>query len=172
VAGSPCRCFSRLGKTAHRAVATAANVLLTRSRENRKQVTDASNIRRRRWLFLCLSIFLIQVVRVGSMRNPIAAALASTTKTPEQCHVLFRCSHSTLAIRRRREALSKTILTVSVFNHLHLCEAAIHKQLRTGNVTAVVGCKKHHGFGDLIGHTEPTERNIVREHLQAFLGCS
>jgi len=44
-------------------------------------------------------------------------------------------------------------------NGLHLRHAAIHEQFRSRDVTAVVGCEKHHGPGDLIGYTEPAERN-------------
>jgi len=53
--------------------------------------------------------------------------------------------------------------------YLHLCEAAIDKQFRSSDVAAVVGCEKHHGLGDLIGYTEPAERNIVGNHLLALL---
>ena len=42
---------------------------------------------------------------------------------------------------------------------LHLCEAAVHRQFRSRDVAAVVGCKKHHGLGDLIGRAEPAERS-------------
>src|SRR5207253_2349497 len=38
---------------------------------------------------------------------------------------------------------------------LHLGEAAVHKQFRSRDVAAVVGCEKHHGLRDLIGCTEP-----------------
>ena len=55
---------------------------------------------------------------------------------------------------------------------LHLCETAIHKQLRSRDVAAVVGCEKHHGLGDLIGRTKPAERNIVGNRLQALLARS
>src|SRR2546429_8056669 len=48
-------------------------------------------------------------------------------------------------------------------NGLHLCEAAIHKQFRSRDVAAVVGCKKHHGLCDLSGCTEPAERNQDRK---------
>ena len=57
----------------------------------------------------------------------------------------------------------------SAMNDLHLCDAAIHKQFRSRDVAAVVGCEKHHGLGDLIGSTEPAERNTVGNHLQALL---
>src|SRR5712691_3661993 len=59
---------------------------------------------------------------------------------------------------------------VSAVNGLHLCEAAIHKQFRSRDVAAVVGREKHHGLGDLIGCTEPAERNTVRNEFHAFLG--
>jgi hypothetical protein len=36
-----------------------------------------------------------------------------------------------------------------------LCEATIHKQFRSRDVAAVVGCEKHHGPRDLIGYAEP-----------------
>src|SRR5256884_7161238 len=42
---------------------------------------------------------------------------------------------------------------------LHLCEAAIDKQFRSGDVTAVVGCEEHHGLRDFIGCPESPERN-------------
>jgi hypothetical protein len=57
----------------------------------------------------------------------------------------------------------------SALNGLHLCQTAIHKQFRSRDVAAVVGCEKHHGLGDLIGCTEPAERNSVGNHLQALL---
>jgi hypothetical protein len=57
----------------------------------------------------------------------------------------------------------------SAINRLHLCHAAIHKQFRSCDVAAVVGCEKHHGLCDLIGCTEPAERNNVGNHLQALL---
>jgi hypothetical protein len=46
------------------------------------------------------------------------------------------------------------------------------KQFRSGDVAAVVGCEKHHGLRDLIGFTEPAERNTVGKHLQALLARS
>src|SRR5215813_7962447 len=48
---------------------------------------------------------------------------------------------------------------------LHLCEAAIHEQFGSRHVAAVVGCEKHHGLGDLVGRTEPAERNCVGYHF-------
>src|SRR5215469_12157420 len=41
---------------------------------------------------------------------------------------------------------------------LHLCEAAVHRQFRSRDVAAVVGCEKDHGLGDFIGRAEPAER--------------
>src|SRR5260370_27578542 len=52
---------------------------------------------------------------------------------------------------------------------LHLCEAAIHKQFRSRDVAAVVGCEKHYGLRNLVGCTEPAERNSAGKHLQALL---
>ena len=52
---------------------------------------------------------------------------------------------------------------------LNLRETAIDKQFRSRDVAAVVRCQKHHGLGDLIGCTEPAERNTVGNHLQALL---
>ena len=57
----------------------------------------------------------------------------------------------------------------SAINGLHLRESAIHKQFRSRDVAAVVGGEKHHGLGDLIGCTEPAERNAAGNHLQALL---
>ena len=51
----------------------------------------------------------------------------------------------------------------------HLGKAAIHKQLRSRDVTCVVGRKKHHGLRDLIGCAEPSKRNSVVNHLQPLL---
>ena len=52
---------------------------------------------------------------------------------------------------------------------LHLGETAIDKQFRACDVAAAIGCEEHHGLGDLIGCTEPAERNTVGNHLQALL---
>src|SRR5947209_18302924 len=57
----------------------------------------------------------------------------------------------------------------SAVKGLHLCDAAIHKQFRSRDVAAVVGCEKHHGLRDLIGCAEPAERNAIGNHLRAFL---
>jgi len=40
---------------------------------------------------------------------------------------------------------------------LHLRETTIYKQFRSRDVAAVVGGKKYHGLGDLIGCTQPAE---------------
>src|SRR6266496_653158 len=42
-------------------------------RKNGKQVTDGAKLHLRRYPFLLLSIFRIQVVRIGSLRNVIVA---------------------------------------------------------------------------------------------------
>src|SRR5262245_3599927 len=52
---------------------------------------------------------------------------------------------------------------------LHLRETAIHKQLRTRDIAAVVGCEKYYGLRDLIGCTKPAEWNCVGNHLQSLL---
>src|SRR5712691_5975856 len=57
-------------------------------------------------------------------------------------------------------------------NGLHLREAAIHKQFPSRDIAAVVGCEKHHGLRDLVGCTEPAERNTAGNHLQALLARS
>src|SRR5436305_878113 len=56
-----------------------------------------------------------------------------------------------------------------IYKGLHLCEASIHKQFRSRDVAAVVGCERNHRRGDLIGCTEPAERNVVGNHFLAFL---
>jgi hypothetical protein len=56
----------------------------------------------------------------------------------------------------------------SAINALHLCDAAIHKQFRSRDVAAVVGCEKHYSLGDLIGRTEPAERNTIGNHRLAL----
>ena len=53
------------------------------------------------------------------------------------------------------------------FQGLHLCEAAIHKQLRSRDVAAVVGCEKHHGLRDLIG----VYRTCRAEHCWKSSSC-
>src|SRR6266446_6922104 len=68
-------------------------------------------------------------------------------------------------------SLSRAAISGAAVTALHLCEAAIHKQLRSRDVTAVVGSEKHHGLGDLIGRTDPAERNNVGSGLQALLAC-
>jgi hypothetical protein len=52
---------------------------------------------------------------------------------------------------------------------LHLRESTIHKQFDSRDVATVVRCQKHHGFGSLIGRSEPSERNGLGDHLFAFL---
>jgi hypothetical protein len=42
-----------------------------------------------------------------------------------------------------------------------LREAAVHKQFRSSDVAAVVGCEEQHGFRDLVRCTEPAERDTV-----------
>lgn len=54
-------------------------------------------------------------------------------------------------------------------NALHLCEAAVHEQFRARDVAAVIRREKHHGFRDLIGCPEPTDRNTVGNRLHACL---
>ena len=51
---------------------------------------------------------------------------------------------------------------------LHLCDAAIHKQLRPRNVAAVVGSEKNDCPGDLSGRAEPAERNAGENRLQTL----
>src|SRR5580704_4133113 len=51
---------------------------------------------------------------------------------------------------------------------LDLREAAIHEQLRSCDEAAVVRCQKHDGLGNLIGLTEPAERDCGRNGFQAF----
>src|SRR6267142_338053 len=59
--------------------------------------------------------------------------------------------------------------SLSVRERLHLCEAAIHKQLRSRDVTAVVGGEKRHRLRDLIRCAEPAEWNRGGNHLRALL---
>ena len=47
----------------------------------------------------------------------------------------------------------------------HLCETAIYKQFRSRDVAAVVGCKKHDGFGSLIRSSEPSSQRERFERL-------
>src|SRR5258708_9779390 len=56
-------------------------------------------------------------------------------------------------------AMSSSLLVPWAVRGLHLCEAAVHRQFRSRDVAAVVGCEKHHGLGDLLGRAEPAERS-------------
>ena len=49
----------------------------------------------------------------------------------------------------------------SATGDLHLGETAIHEQLGSRDVAAVVGREKHHGLGDLLGCAEPAEGNTL-----------
>src|SRR5438094_10655474 len=114
----------------------------------------------------------------------VALALRNAAALPDQEHELIheRKNRSHFAWQRAlqfdaRAALimgyshSQTFFKVRTppCNGLHLCEATIHKQFRSRDVAAVVGCEKNHRLGDLIGCTEPAERNVVGNHFLAFL---
>src|SRR3981189_3386134 len=58
----------------------------------------------------------------------------------------------------------------SAIDGLHWCEATIHKQFRSCDVAAVVGCEKHDRLRDLVGRAESPQRNIAGNDLHAFLG--
>lgn len=62
----------------------------------------------------------------------------------EEVYRLVGCAES-----RRGSGLTR-LRVDSAFHALDLCETAIHKQFHSRDVAAVVGCQKHHGFGDLI----------------------
>src|SRR5215468_3115779 len=51
---------------------------------------------------------------------------------------------------------------------LHLCDAAVHKQFRPGDVAAVLGSEKNDRPGDLIGRAKPAERNAGENRLQTL----
>ena len=57
---------------------------------------------------------------------------------------------------------------------LYLREAAIDKQLNSGNKAAVIGCQKHGSLGNLIRVTQPAKRygraNAVQSILPSFTG--
>src|SRR5258707_5759882 len=53
--------------------------------------------------------------------------------------------------------------------HLHLGEAAIREQFCSRNIAAVVGGEKHDSFRDLVGRSEPAERNHAFDHGAALL---
>src|SRR3989441_5948444 len=55
---------------------------------------------------------------------------------------------------------------IPAVDDLHLCETAVHEQLRSRDIAAVIGREKHHGLGDLIGCTGPGERNNFGHALQ------
>src|SRR6266540_2678006 len=55
--------------------------------------------------------------------------------------------------------------------HLHLCEPAVHEELDSRDVAAVVGREVHHALGNLLGSTESPERDHGGDHLRAKLAC-
>src|ERR1700730_16424611 len=65
--------------------------------------------------------------------------------------------------------VSRFVSQHHLWQWLYLCETAIHKQFRSRDVAAVIGCEKHHGLGDLVGCAKPAERNGVGNHLRALL---
>src|SRR5258706_758619 len=54
---------------------------------------------------------------------------------------------------------------------LHLCDSAIHEQLDSRDVAAVVGGEERHGLCDLVRSTEATEWHRGGDHLRALLPC-
>src|SRR6266852_130891 len=54
---------------------------------------------------------------------------------------------------------------------LHLCDSAIHEQLDSRDVAAVVGGEERHGLCDLVRSTEATEWHSGGDHLRALLPC-
>jgi len=52
---------------------------------------------------------------------------------------------------------------------LDLREAAVYEQFDTGDVAAVIAGEKHDSLRDLIGCTEPAQRNAAGNHLQPLL---
>ncbi len=85
----------------------------------------------------CIGSHRFKVVRASSSRLRFECALAKTGEAPKR-HVRF------LRVRRR------------FVLGLDLCETPIHEQFCSRDVAAVVRCEKHHGFGDLVGCTEPS----------------
>src|SRR5438309_8528392 len=57
----------------------------------------------------------------------------------------------------------------SPHSSLHLCDPAIHEQLDSRDVAAVVGREEHHGLGNLVGSTEAAEWHRGGDHLRALL---
>src|SRR5260370_35480660 len=54
-------------------------------------------------------------------------------------------------------------------NGLYLCQAAIHKQLRSRDVATVVRGQEDDGLRDLLGSAAPAERHGAGNHLRALL---
>src|SRR5215475_2561414 len=52
---------------------------------------------------------------------------------------------------------------------LDLCDPAIHEQLDSSDVAAIVGGEECHSLRNLVGSTEPTERHRGGDHLCALL---
>src|SRR5262249_60521128 len=71
----------------------------------------------------------------------------------------FAAGDKDILVREPTHCRSSSLPVPWAVRGLHLCEAAVHRQLRSRDVAAVVGCEKHDGPGDLIGRAEPAERS-------------
>src|SRR3989475_11095740 len=77
------------------------------------------------------------------------------------------CSSSCImvSIRARSLDVSSVDAKASGGLRLHLCETALHEQLRCREIAAVIGRKKHDDLRDLLGRTEPAEgHNAGKRH--------
>ncbi len=87
--------------------------------------------------------------------------------------LLHRILHFSIAWRPLRFYWDFLVGDLSIHNSindtLHLCEAAIDEQFRSGNIAGVVGCEKHNGLRDFIRCAKPAERNSAGNHLQPLL---
>jgi hypothetical protein len=81
----------------------------------------------------------------------------------------FRDPFTLLPVLRAAFAHARLRLD-SALQALDLGETAIYKQFRSRDVVAVFGCEKDHGSCDLIGCTEPAERNAGGNILHELVG--
>ena len=69
----------------------------------------------------------------------------------------------------RVTAIGRRSLARDLNRRLNLRETAVHKQFRSRDVAAVVGCEEDDGSGSLVWGSKPSERNAFCYHLLAFL---
>src|SRR2546425_5018582 len=113
------------------------------------RLKSASNASRTSVLFLA-----------SCSRSLAIAPSVEATSLPLASLPAHQCHHESRSMRSRWTKAATS---------LHLGETAIHEQLGSRDIAAVVGGEKHHGFRDLVGRTAPAERHRAGDRLGALL---